>query len=97
MASKDTFYAATPISYGERVEDGSQEGKYKKTIFKVGDKVEGLPPGEMKALWNAGALRRETEESHSDSDAEGEKGDESGKDPKPPTPPTKATSAAVKK
>jgi len=55
MASK-TWYAVTKIQHGKRTEDGSAEGKYKRTTFEPGDKVTGLTKEDMVGLYNAGAI-----------------------------------------
>jgi hypothetical protein len=78
----DKFYAVTAIRHGAREEDGSAEGKYVRTEFKVGDEVKGLDKETMKGLWEAGALRRETSEDK----------EEAPKEETPKTP-TKATPA----
>lgn len=58
----ENFYAVTKIKYGKRVEDGSQDGKYESKVFEVDEKVTGLSSEDMKDLWKAGALRKETAE-----------------------------------
>jgi hypothetical protein len=92
----NTFYAATAIKYGERKEDGSQDGKYESKSFEPGDKVEGLSADTMKDLWRAGALTREApkqEESDEDEDESNDnEGDKESDTPKPTkTAPAKAT------
>lgn len=89
----DKFYAVTQINYGTRTEDGSRDGKYEKKVFKPGDHVTGLPPEEMKSLWNAGALRREQDDNVETKDEVKTDGDNADNKPTP----TKAASSSVKK
>jgi hypothetical protein len=85
----DKFYAVTAIRHGKRDEDGSAEGKYTRTEFKEGDEVKGLSKEDMKGLWEAGALRRETSE-----DKRSEESEESGETKTPAkATPAKATTA----
>ena len=80
-----TYYAATKIKYGERTEDGSQEGKYEPKTFERGDNVTGLSAATMKGLWEAGALTDQPPADAEDSKEE-ETTEDTSKTPSTPKP-----------
>jgi len=92
MAS--TFYALNRIKSAEVV-DENDPSKNREKIFQVGDKVTGLSPEDMKALWKAGALEERKDGTDSKSD-EGKKssgsGSSSGEQPGGPATPAAGAS-----
>ena|SRR5687768_10602291 len=93
----DRFWAATKIKFGKRTEDGSQDGKYERVTFNVGDEVTGLSRDDMKGLWDAGALSRTApakEEDDASSDAGEDEAGGSAAKPKPV--PAKPSSPSTK-
>jgi len=78
-----TYYAATKIKHGTRVEDGSQDGKIEEKTFEVNDKVTGLDAETMKDLWRAGAL---TDQAPEKPEENSEEEATPAEDPKNPAP-----------
>jgi hypothetical protein len=70
----DRFFATTEIKHGAREEDGSQDGKYTRTVIKPNQEVKGLSKEDMQSLWDAGALERRG--SGDDEPAESESSDQ---------------------